>query len=186
MNDPSLGFGSNAHGDSQRLAHPRTKLLLFLSLQCLQIVRGVKQVPLVPAASFLTFVDFFGSCQESRCFGFPIVDLFSLVKLPVVFGHVRTTGPIRSRSLQVSLFSFYYVLSWGQPAGSPDSRPLTSVFDRRYCHVSSSTFAGSSVDGYWGGIWRCWRSLKTRYAQPRIQICTRRFASCVWRFGWKR
>ena len=67
---------------------------------------------MVLAASFLTFVDFFGSCQESRCFGFPIVDLFSLVKLPVVFGHVRTTGPIRSRSLQVLLFS-----SSGPPCG---------------------------------------------------------------------
>ena len=110
VNDPSLGYGSNTHGDSQCLVQPRTNWRLFLSLQSLQIVRGV-HVPLVRAASFLTFVgflDFF----KSRCFGFPIVDLFSLVKLPVIFDQVRTTGPIRSRSLQVLLFS-----SSGPPCG---------------------------------------------------------------------
>ena len=162
--------------------------MTLLSLQSLQVGRRFKQVPLVLAASFLAFIDLFrlGRVYTSRCFGYTIVDLFSLVKLPVVFDLVRTTGPIRSRSLQVSLFSFYYVLSWGQPAGSLNSRQLTSVFDRRYHHVSSSTFAGPSVDGYWGGIWRCWRSPRTGYAQPHLQICARRLASCVWRFGWKR
>ena len=93
----------------------------LLSLQSLQVGRRFKQVPLVLAASFLAFIDLFrlGRVYTSRCFGYTIVDLFSLVKLPVVFDLVRTTGPIRSRSLQVSLFSF------------PPTRPNSDCLDLR-------------------------------------------------------
>ena len=48
---------------------------------------------MVLAASFLAFIDLFrlGRVYTSRCFGYTIFDLFSLVKLPVVFDLVRTT-----------------------------------------------------------------------------------------------
>ena len=67
--------------------------MTLLSLQSLQVGRRLKQVPLVLAASFLAFIDLFrlGRVYTSRCFGYTIVDLFSLVKLPVVFDLVRTT-----------------------------------------------------------------------------------------------
>ena len=77
---------------------------------------------MVLAASFLAFIDLFrlGRVYTSRCFGYTIVDLFSLVKLPVVFDLVRTTGPIRSRSLQVSLFSFPPDVGEAQEHGTPN------------------------------------------------------------------